>query len=46
MKAFVKGFGSLFKQMDWFEWFYLSFILFASVLFWMVWHELNRMFNP
>lgn len=43
---FIKGFGSLFKQMDWFEWFYLSFIVFASWLFWTVVDELVGMFSP
>lgn len=46
MKRFVKGFSYAIKDMDWFDWFYLSFIVFASALFWTVWHELDRMFSP
>lgn len=46
MKRFVKGFQPAVKAMDWFDWFYLSFIVFASTLFWAVMSELMSEFRP
>lgn len=46
MKTFVKGFKPAIKNMDWFDWFYLSFIVFAGALFRGVMIELMEMFNP
>ena len=45
MKTFIEGFKPALKSMDWFEWFYLSFIVFASALFWLVLDELMEAFN-
>jgi hypothetical protein len=30
------------RDMDWFDWFYLSFFVFASTLFWAVVSELQK----
>lgn len=46
MKTFVKGFRPALRDTDWFDWFYLVFIVFASVLFCAVVDELMEMFSP
>jgi hypothetical protein len=46
VKNFMKGFKPALKHMDWFDWFYLSFIVLASALFWAVMDELMEAFNP
>lgn len=35
----------LFRDMDWFEWFWLLIVVFVSVLFWIVLDELKREFG-
>lgn len=46
MKRFIKGFKPALKDMTWFDWFYLSFIVFAGALFRGVMSELMEMFSP
>lgn len=38
----IKRYVRFLRRLDWFEWFYLSFIVFASTLFWLVLSELQR----
>jgi hypothetical protein len=45
VKGFVRGFKPALNDMDWFDWFWLSFLVFASVLFWVVIDELWEAFN-
>ena len=42
MKREVKRFVRFVRNLDWFEWFYLSFIVFASTLFFAVVAELQK----
>lgn len=42
MKREVKRFARFIRSLDWFEWFYLSFIVFASTLFFAVVSELQK----
>ena len=42
MKREVKRFIRYVRRLDWFEWFYLSFIVFASTLFFTVVSELQK----
>lgn len=45
MKREVKRFFRYVRRLDWFEWFYLSFIVFASTLFFAVLSELQKEFK-
>lgn len=45
MKREVKRFVRYVRRLDWFEWFYLSFIVFASTLFFAVLSELQKEFK-
>lgn len=45
MKREVKRFIRYVRRLDWFEWFYLSFIVFASTLFFTVLDELQKEFK-
>lgn len=42
MKREAKRFARFVRRLDWFEWFYLSFIVFASTLFWAVVSEIQK----
>lgn len=38
----VRRYVRFIRRLDWFEWFHLSFIVFASTLFWTVMSELQK----
>lgn len=46
MRRHILGFARSVRGMDWFDWFYMSFIVFASALFCAVVDELWEAFNP
>lgn len=46
VRRHVRGFVKSVRALDWFEWFYLSFIVFASALFWTVVDILWKAFHP
>lgn len=45
MRREVRKFMRLFRDMDWFEWFWLLIVVFVSVLFWIVLDELTKEFG-
>lgn len=46
MKTFVKGFKPALKDTDWFDWFWLLYVVFVGFLFRLVSGELMEMFSP
>jgi len=46
IRRHVRGFVKSVRAMDWFDWFWLSFVVFVGFLFRLVSVELMRMFNP
>lgn len=46
VRRHVRGFVQSVRGMDWFDWFWLSFVVFVGFLFRLVAGELMKMFNP
>lgn len=46
IRRHIRGFVKSVRALDWFEWFYLGFIVFASTLFCAVVDILWNEFNP
>ena len=44
-KRFIRNMSAAISDMDWFDWFWLSFVAFASSLFWAVMSELQKEFR-
>jgi len=45
VKRFARGFIPAIKATDWLDWFWLSWVVFASALFWAVLAELQKEFR-